>query len=62
MEIIEQAIKDAEFNATENGIENCKFFAGNCNDYIQTLVHQYKNEDMLAIIDPPRNGLREFLI
>lgn len=61
VEIIAEAIKDAEFNAAENGIENSKFFAGNCDDYINTMVHQHKGDDLLAIIDPPRAGLRKEL-
>lgn len=59
VEIIPEAIRDAEFNAKENQIENCKFYAGNCDDYIQAFVHQAKNENLLAVIDPPRAGLRK---
>lgn len=59
MEIIAEAIKDADHNAAENGIANAKFYAGNCDDYINTLVHQHKGTDLLAIIDPPRAGLRK---
>lgn len=60
MEIIEDAINDAKFNATENGIQNAKFFAGNCDDYIHSLVYQASsNEHLLAILDPPRAGIRK---
>lgn len=61
VEIIAEAVEDANFNASENNIENCTFVAGNCNDYIQSLVHQAKDGDVLAIIDPPRAGLRKFI-
>lgn len=55
-----EAIRDAEANAKENQIENCKFHAGNCDDYIHSFVHQANNENLLAIIDPPRAGLRMY--
>lgn len=59
VEIIEEAIEDAKSNAQENGIENTKFYAGNCDDYIHSLVYQAENENLLAIIDPPRAGVRK---
>lgn len=49
-------------NASENNITNCNFFAGNCDDYITSLVHKAKenSDNFLAVIDPPRAGLREY--
>lgn len=61
MEIIEDAINDAKFNAAENDIQNAKFYAGNCDDYIHWLVHEAKNENLLAILDPPRAGIRKWI-
>ncbi|XP_055299211.1 tRNA (uracil-5-)-methyltransferase homolog A [Sitodiplosis mosellana] len=58
VEIIADAINDAKFNAQENGIENSKFYAGNCDDYIHSLVYEAENENLLAIIDPPRAGIQ----
>lgn len=58
VEIVEEAINDAKFNAQENNIENSKFYAGNCDDYIHSLVYEAENENLLAIIDPPRAGIR----
>lgn len=60
VEIIEEAIEDAKFNAENNDISNCTFYAGNCDDFINSLVHQATSKDILAIIDPPRAGLREY--
>ncbi|XP_020716771.1 tRNA (uracil-5-)-methyltransferase homolog A [Ceratitis capitata] len=64
VEIIPEAIEDAEFNAKANKIENCKFFAGNADDYIQSMVREvvYGNApgaplDLIAVVDPPRAGL-----
>lgn len=61
VEIIEDAINDAKFNATENGVENAKFYVGNCDDYIHSLVYQAENENLLAILDPPRAGIRKWI-
>lgn len=57
VEIIEEAIADAKFNATENGVTNAAFHAGNCDDFIHKFVHEAKGLDILAIVDPPRAGL-----
>lgn len=61
VEIIEDAIKDAKFNAEENEIQNSKFYAGNCDDYIHSLVYEADNENLLAVLDPPRAGIRKYL-
>ncbi|TMW43186.1 hypothetical protein DOY81_011735 [Sarcophaga bullata] len=64
VEIIPDAIKDAEYNAKKNNIQNCKFYAGNANDYIQSMVKEVvygtapgETLDLVAIVDPPRSGL-----
>lgn len=67
VEIIPDAIKDAEYNAEKNGITNCKFYAGNADDYIQSMVREVvygtapgDELDLVAVVDPPRAGLRKF--
>ncbi|XP_039441518.1 tRNA (uracil-5-)-methyltransferase homolog A [Culex pipiens pallens] len=60
VEIVAEAIADATHNAKENGIENCKFYTGNADDLITSLVRNanvQKDEDLVAIVDPPRAGL-----
>ncbi|EDV52320.1 tRNA (uracil-5-)-methyltransferase homolog A [Drosophila erecta] len=64
VEIVPDAIKDAEFNAEANGIKNAKFFTGNANDFIKSMVREalYDQEpgkpvDLIAVVDPPRAGL-----
>ena len=66
VEIIPDAIKDAEFNAEKNNIKNCKFYAGNADDYIQSMVKEVvygtapgETLDLVAVVDPPRAGLRK---
>lgn len=65
VEIIPDAIKDAEFNAENNHISNCKFYAGNADDYIQSMVREVTYGtppgsplNIIAVVDPPRAGLR----
>lgn len=69
VEIVPDAIKDAEFNAEANGIKNAKFFTGNADDFIKSMVREalYDQEpgkplDLIAVVDPPRAGLRRFTL
>lgn len=57
VEIIDEAIKDAAYNASNNGVTNATFHTGNCDDYIHKFVHESSGKDILAIVDPPRAGL-----
>lgn len=63
----EEGIKDAIYNAKNNNIENCMFFAGSAEKYIRVmckeiLQREYGNEyEIVAIVDPPRAGLRKYL-
>lgn len=60
MEIIPQAIEDAKHNAAVNGIKNARFAVGSADDLILTMVKQANvrdNENIVAIVDPPRAGL-----
>lgn len=62
MEIIPQAIEDANHNAEVNEIKNSKFSVGNADDLIYTMVKQTTigdNENIVAVVDPPRAG-KEF--
>jgi 23S rRNA (uracil1939-C5)-methyltransferase len=61
VEIIEAAVKDAEFNAKENGINNARFICGDA----KTAAEQLKNEKIkpdTVIVDPPRKGCDSELI
>ncbi|KAH8373361.1 hypothetical protein KR009_004096 [Drosophila setifemur] len=64
VEIVPDAIKDAEYNAEANDIKNCKFYTGNADDFIKSMVRDalYEQEpgnpmDLIAVVDPPRAGL-----
>ncbi|XP_063709851.1 tRNA (uracil-5-)-methyltransferase homolog A [Culicoides brevitarsis] len=61
VEIIEEAIKDANFNAEANNVENCSFTCANSDDWIKSIVKGecQNEEDVVAIVDPPRPGLHD---
>lgn len=63
VEIIPQAIDDANANAKANGINNVKFFVGEAEKvlpefYASTSDEQMKSPDVICI-DPPRKGCDE---
>lgn len=51
----------AKLNATENGITNAQFFAGKAEEIMKRREFQNPEnaEDVVAIVDPPRAGLRK---
>lgn len=53
IELIEEAVAAATENAQLNGIENCKFLAGDVLALVDTLV---ESPDII-ILDPPRDGI-----
>lgn len=61
VEIVEAAVRDANINAQENGINNARFI---CGDAI-CAAEQLKSEGITAdivILDPPRKGCEEALL
>lgn len=55
VEIIPEAVKDAEFNAKENGIENARFICGDAKYAAEQLKKESIKPDTV-IVDPPRKG------
>ena len=53
VEIVEEAVKPANENATHNGITNCKFLAG---DVFKVLDEIEEKPDVI-VLDPPRDGI-----
>lgn len=53
VEIVKQAIVDANANAEENNIKNAKFVVGKAEDVIQTWSNYNVN---VLFVDPPRKG------
>ncbi|MGE5413648.1 MAG: 23S rRNA (uracil(1939)-C(5))-methyltransferase RlmD [Syntrophomonadaceae bacterium] len=56
LEIVPEAIVDAERNARRNRIENARFLAGNARTGVRPLLEEAGHPDVV-VIDPPRAGL-----
>lgn len=53
VEIVEEAVRAANENATHNGINNCRFLAG---DVFKVLDEIEEKPDVI-VLDPPRDGI-----
>ncbi len=58
VEIIEDAIKDANINAELNDIENAQFYVGKAEEVVPYLYEEGKKADVV-VVDPPRKGCDE---
>jgi len=61
VEIVPEAISDAERNAEQNKIENAHFFAGSARTSVRPLIEQAGKPDVV-VIDPPRAGLSQKIV
>ena len=58
MEINESAVRDAERNARENGIDNCRFI---CGDIRKTGI-PFASRPEVIVVDPPRAGMHKDVV
>ena len=56
IEIVEDAIKDAKYNAKINNIDNIEYYCGDLKDFFSDESKKLENPD-IVILDPPRPGL-----
>ncbi len=61
LEIVPEAIADAERNARANGIENARFVAANARTGVRPLLEQAGKPDVV-VVDPPRAGLSQKIV
>ena len=61
VEIIPEAIENAERNAADNGVSNARFLCGDAADAAETLRKEGIRPDVI-VVDPPRKGLTPALI
>lgn len=61
IEIIPEAVSDAEFNAESNGIKNAEFICGDAAAGAKRLAQRGISSDVV-VVDPPRKGCSEELI
>lgn len=57
IEIVEQAIEDAKWNAEFNKVDNVEFIAGDAENVLTDLIENRKIIPDVVIVDPPRRGL-----
>lgn len=53
VEIVEEAVEAARQNAKRNGIDNCRFLAGD----VLKILHTIEEKPDYIILDPPRDGI-----
>ena len=58
IEVVPQAVRDAEENARRNGVENVRFLAGETENILPGLVSEGLRPDAV-VLDPPRKGCEE---
>ncbi len=61
LELIPEAIADAEANAERNGIANARFLAGSARTGVRPLVEEAGKPDVV-VVDPPRAGLSQKIV
>ncbi|HET7588642.1 MAG TPA: 23S rRNA (uracil(1939)-C(5))-methyltransferase RlmD [Solirubrobacterales bacterium] len=61
LEIVPEAIADAERNARANGIENARFIAANARTGMRPLIERAGEPDVV-VVDPPRAGLSQKIV
>jgi 23S rRNA (uracil1939-C5)-methyltransferase len=62
VEYVAEAIEDAKFNAKQNEINNCSFFAGDLKDvFTDDFVAEHGKADVV-ITDPPRAGMHQNVV
>jgi len=61
LEIVPEAIADAERNAAANRIENARFMAGSARTGVRPLIEKAGKPDVV-VIDPPRAGLSQKIV
>jgi 23S rRNA (uracil1939-C5)-methyltransferase len=61
LEIVAEAIADAERNAKLNGIGNARFLSGSARTGVRPLVEKAGKPDVV-VIDPPRAGLSQKIV
>ena len=61
LEIVPEAVADAERNAAANGVANARFLAANARTGVRPLLERAGRPD-LVVIDPPRAGLSQKIV
>ncbi|GAM09301.1 putative RNA methyltransferase [Geobacter sp. OR-1] len=55
IEVVEEAVQDADKNARMNGIDNCSFASGDAGELLAEIREEWENADLI-VLNPPRKG------
>lgn len=58
LEVVDRAVADAEKNARNNGVVNCRFLAGD----VRTTLSAVEEPPDVMVIDPPRDGMHKDVV
>lgn len=61
VELVEQAVEDAQHNASLNGVQNCEFIPGKAEVVLPGLVSQLRGP-VVAVVNPARSGLHHKVV
>lgn len=53
VEIVQEAVEAARINASQNGLTNCEFLAGD----VLKVIDELEEKPDLIVVDPPRDGI-----
>ncbi|XP_063288277.1 tRNA (uracil-5-)-methyltransferase homolog B [Pelobates fuscus] len=63
IELVDDAVCDAQWNMTFNGVENCQFLVGRAEKLLLKLLSERNNtEHVVAVVNPPRAGLHPHVV
>ena len=62
IEYVPEAIEDAKYNSTINGIGNTLFYAGDMKDILNRTFIEHHGRPDVIITDPPRAGMHEDVV
>ncbi|XP_036382403.1 tRNA (uracil-5-)-methyltransferase homolog A [Megalops cyprinoides] len=62
IELCQEAVEDAKFNAKINGLSNVEFHCGKAEDIFPSVLNAVVSPHLTAIVDPPRAGLHSKVI
>lgn len=62
IEYVEDAVKDARINSSDNNISNTEFFAGDMKDVLTDDFIKVHGRPDVVIVDPPRAGMHENVV
>lgn len=61
LELVEEAVVDARFNAEANGV-SAEYIVGRAENSIKSIAQQVEGKRVMGVVDPPRAGLHKTIL